>query len=83
MSLKSFEVSNTKKEPSGWILILDVEVNDNDSLLVNLYNANKESEQLNTLSIPCNLLEDITDLYCKNIVLGDSQMILITFLHQS
>ena len=72
MSLKSFEVSNTKKEPSGWILILDVEVNDNDSLLVNLYNANKESEQLNTLSIPCNLLEDITDLYCKNIVLGDS-----------
>ena len=72
MSLKSFEVSNTRKEPSGWILILDVEVNDNDSLLVNLYNANKESEQLNTLSIPCNLLEDITDLYCKNIVLGDS-----------
>ena len=72
MSLKSFEVSNTKKEPSDWILILDVEVNDNDSLLVNLYNANKESEQLNTLSIPCNLLEDITDLYCKNIVLGDS-----------
>ena len=72
MSLKSFEVSNTKKEPSGWILILDGEVNDNDSLLVNLYNANKESEQLNTLSIPCNLLEDITDLYCKNIVLGDS-----------
>ena len=72
MSLKSFEVSNTKKEPSGWILILDVEVNDNDSLLVNLYNANKESEQLNTLSIPCNILEDITDLYCKNIVLGDS-----------
>ena len=72
MSLKSFEVSNTKKEPSGWILILDVEVNDNDSLLVNLYNANKESEQLNTLSIPCNLLEDITDLYCKNIVVGDS-----------
>ena len=49
-----------------------MEVNDNDSLLVNLYNANKESEQLNTLSIPCNLLEDITDLYCKNIVLGDS-----------
>ena len=72
MSLKRLEVSNTKKEPSGWILILDVEVNDNDSLLVNLYNANKESEQLNTLSIPCNLLEDITDLYCKNIVLGDS-----------
>ena len=72
MSLKSFEVSNTKQEPSGWILILDVEVNDNNSLLVNLYNANKESEQLNTLSIPCNLLEDITDLYCKNIVVGDS-----------
>ena len=45
----SFEVSNKKQDESGRILILDVKVKDNDFLLINLYNANKESEELNTL----------------------------------
>ena len=47
-----------------------MEVSDNDFLLINLYNANKESKQLNTLSTLCNFLNDITDLHCKNIILG-------------
>ena len=54
----SFEVSNKKQDESGRILILDVKVRDNDFLLINLYNANKESEELNTLSSLCNFLED-------------------------
>ena len=62
----SFEVSNKKQDKSGRILILDVKVSDNDFLLINLYNANKESGQLDTLSTLCNLLDDITDLHCKN-----------------
>ena len=66
----SFEVSNKKQDESGRILILDLKVSDNNFLLINLYNANKESEQLNTLSTLCNLLDDITDLHCKNIILG-------------
>ena len=37
---------------------------------MNLYNVNNESRQLNTLSTLCNLLDDITDLNCKNIILG-------------
>ena len=65
----SFKVSNKKQDESGRILILDVKVNDNDFLLINLRNANKESEQLNILSSLCNLLDDITDLHCKNIIL--------------
>ena len=44
-------------------------VSDNDFSLMNLYNVNKESEQLNTLSVS-NFLNDITDLHCKNIILG-------------
>ena len=48
-----------------------MKVSDNDFLLINLYNTNKESEQLNTLLTLCNLLDDITDLHCKNIILGD------------
>ena len=47
-----------------------MKVSDNNFLLINLYNANKESEQLNTLSTLCNLLDDVTDLHCKNIILG-------------
>ena len=47
-----------------------MKVSDNDFLLINLYNVNKESEQLNTLSTLCNLLDDITYLHCKNIILG-------------
>ena len=61
----SFEVSNKKQDEYGRILILDVNVTDNDFLLINLHNATKESEQLNT---PCYLLDNITDLHCKNII---------------
>ena len=66
----SFEVLNKKQDESGRILILDVKLSDNNFLLINLYNVNKESEQLNTLSTLCYLLDDITDLHCKNIILG-------------
>ena len=62
--------SHKKQDESGRILILDVKVSDNDFLLINLYNTNKEPEQLNTLSTLCNLLDDITDLHCKNIIFG-------------
>ena len=47
-----------------------MKVSDNDFLQINLYNANKESEQLNTLSTLCNVLDYITELHCKNITLG-------------
>ena len=46
----SCEVSNKKQDESGRTLILDVKVSNNDFLLINPYNTNKESEQLNTLS---------------------------------
>ena len=42
----------------------------NDFLLINLYNANKESKQLNTLSTIFNILYNITELNSKNIILG-------------
>ena len=44
-----------------------MKVSDNDFLQINLYNTNKESEQLNTLSTLCNLCNE---LHCKNITLG-------------
>ena len=64
------------QDESSRILILDVKVSDNDFLLITLYNTNKESEQLDTLSNLCNLLNDITILHCKNIILrGDLNIV--------
>ena len=65
-----FEVSNKKQDESGGILILDKKISDKNFLLINLYKATKESEQLNTLLILSNPLDDITDLHCKSIILG-------------
>ena len=42
-----------------------MKVSDNDFLLTDLYNANKESEQLDTLSTLCYLLDDISDLHYR------------------
>ena len=39
-------------------------------LLISLYNANKECEQLNVLTTLCNFLSNITGLHCKNIIFG-------------
>ena len=44
----SFEVSNKKQDKSGRILFLGVKVSDTDLLLINIYDTNMESEQLNT-----------------------------------
>ena len=42
---KSFVVKNKKNDGKGRILILDVTIDDNDYILVNIYNANTENDQ--------------------------------------
>ena len=79
----SFEVSNKKQDESGRIIILDVKTSNNDFLLINLYNANNESEQLNILLTLCNLLDDITDLHRKNIILGGDFNIFINLTYEA
>ena len=66
----NFNVLNKIQDNDGRILILDVQVDDAAFLLINLYNANKECEQLNVLTTLCNFLSNITDLHCKNIIFG-------------
>ena len=63
-----FNVFNKTQDNDGRILILDVQVDDADFLLINLYNANKECEQLNVLTTLCNFLSNNTDLHCKKII---------------
>ena len=66
----NFNVLNKIQDNGGRILILDVQVGGATFLLINLYNANKECEQLIVLTTPCTLLSNITDLNCKNIIFG-------------
>ena len=70
-----------------------MKVSDNDFLLTNLDNTNKESEQINTqstlsnlddiTSTLCNLLDDITDLHFKNIILGGDFSILFNLRYKA
>ena len=66
----NFNVLNKIQDNDGRILVLDVQVDGTTFLLINLYNANKECEQLNVLTTFCNFLSNITDLHCKNIIFG-------------
>ena len=67
---KSFKLLSKFNDKSGRVLILEVKIENEVLLLINLYNANTENEQLSTLSDLSNMLEKIDDINNKNIVFG-------------
>ena len=67
---KSFELLSKFNDKSGRVLILEVKIENEVLLLINLYNANTENEQLSTLSDLSNMLEKIDDINNKSIVFG-------------
>ena len=67
---KSLEVVETKNDDQGRILILDMKICDKELLLVNLYNANTEKEQLDTLTKLSEMLNSIPNIVNKNVILG-------------
>ena len=57
---ETFSVKKTNKQETdkeGRILILDVSINDSEYILINLYNANTEKEQIDVLNNMLVLLE--------------------------
>ena len=59
-----------------WLLILEATIDGFDYLLVNLYNANTEKEQLTTVKILINLLKDFEDFHNKKVIFaGDFNLI--------
>ena len=48
----TFIVKKQQTDKEGCILILAVSINDSEYILINLYNANTENEQINVLSNP-------------------------------
>ena len=51
-------------------MVIEVKIDDSVFVLINIYNANTESEQLHTLNDLVNILETIEDIQNKSFVLG-------------
>ena len=64
-------MNNQKADTDGQILILDVTINDVDFVLINLYNANTETEQLSALNNLSSLLENFDVTFEKNLILAE------------
>ena len=79
----NFNVLNKIEDNDGRILILDVQIDDTAFLLINLYNVNKEFEELNVLKTLSNFLSHITDLYCKNRIFGGDFNVFFNTNHEA
>ena len=52
-----FIIKKQRRDKEGHILILNASINDSEYILINLYNANTENEQIDVLSSLFELLE--------------------------
>ena len=66
----TFTVKKQQTDKEGRILILDVSINDSEYILINLYNANTENEQIDVLSSLSKLLEDFDISLTKQLVMA-------------
>ena len=67
---KALNILNIKRDNLGRILVIEVKIDDSVFVLINIYNANTESEQLHTLNDLINILETFEDIQNKSVVLG-------------
>ena len=70
MGTKVLNILNITRDNLGRILVIEVKIDDSVFVLINIYNANTESEQLHTLNDLENILETIEDIQNKSVVLG-------------
>ena len=52
-------------------MVIELKIDNSVFVLINIYNANTESEQLHTLNDLINILETFKDIQNKSTVLGD------------
>ena len=67
---KSFILEERKTDKNGCILLLGVIIDEQNFLLVNLYNVNTEKDQLNTIDEPSKMLKSFNNISPKLIILG-------------
>ena len=61
-------ILNIKRDHLGRILVIEVKTDDFVFVLINIYNANTEPEQLHTLNDLINILETFEDIQNKSVV---------------
>ena len=71
MGKKALNILNIKCDNIGCILVIEVKIDNSVFVLINIYNANTESEQLHTLNDLINILQTFKDIQNKSTVLGD------------
>ena len=70
MGTKASNILNIKRDNLARILVTEVKIGDSVFVLINIYNANTESEQLHTLNDLLIILETFEDIQNKSIVTG-------------
>jgi len=80
----SAKILNQSVDQNGRLLILETSIDDDKFLLINLYNANTEVDQLTLFDLLVSKLDDINyDTNCKIIFGGDFNLIFDTILDAS
>ena len=67
---KDLSILNIKRDNLGRILVIEVKIDDSVFVIINIYDANTELEQLFTLDDLINILETFKDIQNKSSVLG-------------
>ena len=67
---KALNILKITRDNLGRILVIEVKIDDSAFVLINIFNANTESEQLHILNDLVNILETIEDIQNKSVVLG-------------
>ena len=65
---KALNILNIRRDNLGGILVIKVKIDDSVFLLINIYNANTESEQLHALNDLIIILETFEDIQDKIVV---------------
>ena len=66
---QTIEQMNKISDKSGRILLAEATIDDTVFLLINIYNTNTESEQLESLSDLVSIINKVKDIQSKNIIL--------------
>ena len=67
---KSFKVQDILGDKNSYLPLLDAKIDDQNFEWRNFYNANMEKEQLSTLIEPKNMLNNVNNIYTKQIILS-------------
>ena len=70
MEQERLPLKKQQTDKEGLILILAVSINNSEYILINLYNANTENEQIDVLSSLSKLLEDFDISLTKQLVMA-------------